>query len=254
MRVVAIVQARMGSSRFPNKVMADLCGHPALWHISHRVARSKKADAFILATSAQPQDDVIEAFAVQNGIDVFRGSEENVLERFYFAARQEKAGVVIRLTGDNVLVSAEIIDAGVAYFQEHANLDYLYYREGLPLGMAVEILAYGALERAYLEAKDAECLEHVTPYLYRNPGKFQCYRHPCIGEDYGSIRWTMDTWDDYGLMEKIYGSLYVEGECFGYQKALEAYQKQGSWMGLNRAVRQKEVQYQGEPDIMSKIK
>lgn len=246
MKITAIVQARMGSERFPGKAMAELCGHPALWHIYHRVSYSRKTDSFILATSTQSQDDEIAAFAVQNGIAVFRGSEENVLERFYFAARQEGADVLVRLTGDNVLVCAEIIDAGIVYFQKQADLDYLYYREGLPLGMAVEILTCRALERAYREARDAECLEHVTPYLYRNPEKFRCDRCPCLGTDESEIRWTMDTPEDYALMQKLYDALYVEDQYFGYQEALKVYREQEAWSGLNQQVRQKKIQYQGE--------
>ena len=88
MRTVAIVQARAGSSRLPNKVMMDLCGHPVLWHIHDRVRRSKWVDDFVVATSVMPENDGIEAFALQNGIHVFRGSEENVLERFYLAAKE----------------------------------------------------------------------------------------------------------------------------------------------------------------------
>lgn len=246
MRTIAIVQARMGATRLPNKVLANLCGHPALWHIVQRAARSKYLDSLVIATSIQAKDDPIEAFAMQNGIALFRGSEENVLERFYFTARQEQADVVIRLTGDNVLVAAELIDAGAAYFLQQGNLDYLYYREGLPLGMAVEIMKYDALARAHQEAVHAECLEHVTPYLYRNPHKFHCCRYPCQGENYSSIRWTMDMEEDYQLMQKMYESLYQEGTYFGYEEALLAYQKQETWRGVNSRIRQKRVQYQGE--------
>lgn len=246
MRIVAIVQARMGSVRMPNKVMADLCGHPALWHIYNRVAASREIDDLIIATSVRPGDDEIERFAAQNGISVFRGSEQNVLERFYLAACQAEAEIIVRLTGDNVLISPEIMDAGVSCFQEQRGLDYLYYREGLPLGVAVEIMRIDALELAYREAEDAECLEHVTPYLYRNPQRFRCLRHPCLGEDYSQIRWTMDTVQDYELMRKMYGILYAEGECFGYSEALKVYQEHIEWAGLNRSVHQKGIRYQGE--------
>ena len=104
MRIVAIVQARMGSSRLPQKVMADLCGHPALWHIHDRLRHSRQVDDFVIATSGRPENKEIEAFAKRNGIHVFCGSEENVLERFYLAAKGADADVVIRLTGDNVFV------------------------------------------------------------------------------------------------------------------------------------------------------
>ncbi len=246
MRTVAIVQARMGSSRLPNKVMMELCGHPALWHIYDRIRRSKRVDEFVIATSSMPENDGIEAFAMKNGISVFRGSEDNVLERVYLAAKKANADAVVRLTGDNVLVCAEIIDAGAVYFEQEGSLDYLYYREGLPLGLAVEIMKYDALECAYLEAADAECLEHVTPYLYRNPQRFCCHRHVGLGEDCSKIRWTMDTPEDYELIEKIYAELYKEGEYFGYLDALQEYKKNAAWPALNQSVLQKKISYQGE--------
>ena len=245
MRTVAIVQARAGSSRLPNKVMMDLCGHPVLWHIHDRVRRSKWVDDFVVATSVMPENDGIEAFALQNGIHVFRGSEENVLERFYLAAKEAAAEIVIRLTGDNALVCPEIIDEGAAYFEQTQTLDYLCYREGLPLGLSVEVIGFHALERAYQEADDAECLEHVTPYLYRNPGQFHCYRYPCIGEDYSRIRWTVDTQEDYNLVRNIYESLYTEGGCFGYQEALQIYLAHPQWAGLNSSVVKKKILYSG---------
>ncbi len=246
MRIVAIVQARMGSSRLPQKVMADLCGHPALWHIHDRLRHSRQVDDFVIATSGRPENKEIEAFAKRNGIHVFCGSEENVLERFYLAAKGADADVVIRLTGDNVFVCAEIVDAGVAYFIKEKKLDYLYYREGLPLGLAVEIMGFHALERAYREASDAECLEHVTPYLYRNPEKFRCCRCLCFGKDCSRIRWTMDTQEDYQLIKKMYGELYQEGAYFSYLDAFDAYQRNKAWAAVNQSIVQKKVQYQGE--------
>lgn len=245
MRTAAIVQARMGSSRLPNKVMAELCGHPALWHIYDRVQHSKRVDEFIIATSILPENDVIETFARQHGIPAFRGSEENVLERFYQAAKIANVDTVIRLTGDNVLVCAEIIDAGVAYFEQEESLDYLYYREGLPLGLAVEVMKFDALECAYHEAADAECLEHVTPYLYRNPQRFHCRRHVRMGEDCSDVRWTMDAPQDYELMKEMYAKLYREGRYFGYSDALREYRENTGWPELNRSVFQKKVSYQG---------
>lgn len=246
MRTAAIVQARMGSQRMPGKVLADVCGHPVLWHIYHRVSSCKTVDHFRIATSTLPQDDGIGTFARQNDIPVFRGSEENVLERFYFAAKETDADIIIRLTGDNVLIFPELIDAGTEYFKAQNKLDYLYYREGLPLGTAVEIMTFHALENAYRNATDAECLEHVTPYIYRNPDRFRCCRYPCQGNDYSSLRWTMDTPEDYDLIRKMYQSLYRDDACFGYQEALQSYQEHTVWTELNCSVKQKELRYQGE--------
>lgn len=245
MRIVAIIQARMGSTRLPQKIMMDLCGKPMLWHIVNRVRRSRLVNDVVVATSVEQADDAVEQMAKGNGILFWRGSQNNVLERFYGCATQYQADIVLRLTGDNALVDAGLIDMGITYFKEK-EFDYICYREGLPLGMAVEIFTYDALKLAYENAEDTQCLEHVTPYLYRNPSLFRIMRVPCMGENYSHLRWTMDTEQDRNLIKEIYESMYYENPYFSFEDILKEYGSHPQWMHINEDVEQKKVTYRGE--------
>ncbi len=245
MNTVAIVQARMGSTRLPGKIMTELCKKPMLWHIVKRVRQSESVNEVVVATSREPADDTVEELAEKNHIVLWRGSQNHVLKRFYECASYYKADIVVRLTGDNALVDAGIIDSGIAYFKE-SQRDYIYYREGLPLGMAIEIFTYDALKCAYESASDAQCIEHVTPYLYKNPQLFQAERVPCVGKDYSYLRWTMDTERDKELISEIYKNLYQEGKYFSFEDILKEYEKHPQWKFLNTDIEQKKVTYQGE--------
>lgn len=249
MEITAIIQARMGSTRLPGKVLREICGKPVLWHIVNRVSGSDYLDKIIIATSDHPADDIIEQFTMGYKLDVYRGSQYNVLERFYKCAVQYKTDLVVRLTGDNALIDPHIIDLGIEYFIKETGTDYLYYREGLPLGMAVEIFTFQALETAYKEATDAECLEHVTPYLYKN-SKFNAKRVSGIGKNYSNYRWTMDTEQDYNLIKKIYENLYRnEEDIFYFEDILEQYLYHDEWSGINSGVKQIRVNYKGETEV-----
>lgn len=246
MKIIAIVQARMGSSRLPGKVLMNLCEKPVLWHIVNRAKKSRYLESVVIATSEDSEDDKIEEFTRQYNLPVFRGSQNNVLERFYQCASQYEPDGIVRLTGDNALIDPHIIDEGIEYFMGK-NLDYLSYRNGLPLGMSVEIFTYRALKTAYLEATDKECLEHVTPYLYRNKNKFKVERAERVGADHSDLRWTLDTSQDYVLLQKIYERMYTDDEnVFSYEEIIKQYTD--DWKATNAGIRQVEVQYKGEQE------
>lgn len=245
MKVIAIIQARMNSTRLPQKIMTNLCGKPMLWHIVRRVEKSKTIENVLIATSVNKEDDIVKEFAESNNIMFWRGSQDNVLERFYESASYCHADIIVRLTGDNALIDSGIIDAGVTFFREN-KYDYVYYREGLPLGVAVEIFTYDALEYAYKNVNDTQCLEHVTPYFYQNPHIFSVKRVPCIGKNYNNLRWTMDTEFDKKLITEIYECLYENNNDFTYGDVLKEYNKHPQWIALNDRVEQIQVTYPGE--------
>ncbi len=246
-KITAIIQARMESTRLPGKVLKSICGVPILKHIVNRVSMSEMVDSIIVATSQNQADDVIEEFCVNNKILYFRGSQENVLQRFVDCANKYKSDIIIRLTGDNALIDSEIIDSGIKEFQCEGKVDYLYYKEGLPIGMAIEIFKYSALARAYKEAKDSECLEHVTPYLYKNPDKFIVKRSCCNNNDYSNLRWTIDTRSDFILVSNIYNVLYQQyGDKFHYNDIIKEYKKHKEWYRINDEINQVKIYYQGE--------
>lgn len=244
MKTIAIIQARMSSERLPGKVLKDICGMPAIKRIVLRASVSENLNKIIIATSDSDNDDVLADYCVKEGFNVFRGSLNNVLQRFYLCATEERADIIVRLTGDNTLIDATVIDAAIDFFKKN-EMDYIYYREGLPLGMAVEIFSYQALKKTYEMAQDRECIEHVTLFMYKNPELFKTFKVGMIGEnDYSCLRWTMDTEEDYLLIKSIYK--YMSKDLFGYEEVLEAYQKNSSWKELNSMIDQKGQEYKGE--------
>ncbi len=248
LKIVAIIQARMESTRLPGKVLIELCGKPMLRHIVERVTQSQMTDDVIVATSVNQSDTQIEKYCSTNDIQCFRGSQNNVLERFFKCASLYKADIIVRITGDNALVDPYILDEGIKFFLGQPDIDYLYYREGLPLGMAVEIFTSAALEDVYQNASNQECLEHVTPYMYRNPHKFRALRAGCIGKDNSDLRWTMDTEQDYILISNIYKALYKDKEVFSYEDVLKEYEIHDDWRNINSGIKQIAVEYRGEKE------
>ncbi|WP_310604074.1 glycosyltransferase family protein [Anaerosporobacter sp.] len=248
MKIVAIIQARMASSRLPKKILTDICGKPMLWHIVERVKQSSLINNVVIATSDEKEDDEVEIFANQYSIPYYRGSQLNVLDRFWKCANQYSTDIVVRLTGDNALIDSEIIDEALNVFIGQEKIDYLYYCEGLPIGMAVEIMKFSALTRAHDEASDMECLEHVTPYLYKNSDEFVSLRVKSKEDDHSELRWTMDTVEDKKLILSIYEVLYDKNRIFHYKDILMAYKKHPEWAMINNEIMQKKVEYRGEKD------
>lgn len=179
--IAAIVQARMGSTRLPNKVLKDLCGRPLVWQVINRVKASRKIDKIILATTQNPNDAALENWAGENDIPCYRGSEDDVLDRFYNAARLFKADVIVRITPDDPFKDPAIIDQVIDLFEEE-KLDFAYNNKPatFPEGLDTEVFSFQALERAWTEAKDPFEREHVTQYFYRHPELFRqkCLIHP----------------------------------------------------------------------------
>lgn len=246
MKIIAVIQARMSSTRLPKKVLMDICGKPMLWHIVNRARNSKVLKQVIIATSEEKEDDAIEEFSVKYEIPCYRGSQDNVLDRFWKSASQYNPDIVVRLTGDNALIDAQVIDEALELFVQDGTLDYMYYHENLPLGMAVEVMKMSALTIAHLEATDIECIEHVTPYLYKNANMFSSKRVSFPELDYSNLRWTMDTEEDRKLILSIYETLYNEDKFFGYQDILKEYKNHPEWYEMNLNIIQKEVEYSGE--------
>lgn len=242
MKIIAIIQARMESTRLPGKVLKPVAGEPMLKRIVERVSKSRCLDSVIVATSCSAADNAIEDFCRQEGFFCFRGSQDNVLERYYQCSRQYQGEIIIRLTADNVFVDSDIIMEAVQHFQLDGQIDYLYYREGLPLGMAVEVFTAEALGRAYQEAEDAECKEHVTLYMYRNPETFRCVREKG-NEDYSFLRLTMDTDKDYQMIEELYTRLLRKGVAVSYENVAGELLQDEKLRSINGEIVQKIPRY-----------
>jgi glutamate-1-semialdehyde aminotransferase/spore coat polysaccharide biosynthesis protein SpsF (cytidylyltransferase family)/predicted dehydrogenase len=202
--VVAIIQARMGSSRLPGKSLAEIEGRPMLWHVIQRVKRASLVDRVVVATSTAPANDVIEEVCRENDVPCYRGSENDVLDRFYHAARAEKAAQVVRITADCPLIDPEVIDRVVRRFQR-GDLDYASNAmvRTYPDGLDTEICSFFALERAWHEATKASEREHVTPYL-----RSEKFRTANVENDSASYfqhhRWTVDEVADLEFIRAVY--------------------------------------------------
>ena len=217
--MVAIVQARMGSSRLPGKSLADICGRPMLWHVVHRVQRARLVNKTVVATTEKCSDDPIALLCQQEGFPCFRGSDEDVLDRFYRAAKTHEADAVVRVTADCPLIDPVVIDRLIAQFQE-GNVDYVSnaMRYTYPDGLDTEVFSFRALEQAWSEAQKASEREHVTPYL--RSGDFRAANveseTPVAA---GQYRWTVDHLEDLEFVRKIYSAFRGNGH-FGFQDVL----------------------------------
>lgn len=205
--ILAIVQARMGSSRLPGKVILDIAGKPMLWHVVNRVRHARLVDQIAVATSEKPSDDPIESFCIHERIDCFRGSENDVLDRYYQVAKQFEANVVVRITADCPLLDPEIIDKVVQVFEIG---DYDYVSNTLdpsyPDGLDTEVFRLEVLEKAWREARLPSEREHVTPYIWKNPTLFSL---GSVRNDsnLSNLRWTVDEPQDVDFVRRVYNYL-----------------------------------------------
>ncbi len=222
--IVAIVQARMGSTRFPGKSMAEICGRPMLWHVVNRVRGSRLVNKVVVATTDRPSDDPIAVLCQGEDIPYFRGSEDDVLDRFYRAAQAYSADVVVRITSDCPLIDPAVVDEIVSRFKE-SDCDYVSntLRYTFPDGLDTEVFSFHALDRAWREARKPSEREHVTPYL--RTGKF---RTANVGSGapvgLGRQRWTVDHPSDLEFVRGIYAGLSADGN-FGFQDVLDFLRK-----------------------------
>jgi spore coat polysaccharide biosynthesis protein SpsF len=198
-------------------------------------------DDVIVATSDEIEDDILSEVCLKNGIKVYRGSLNNVLERYYQCATAEKADIVVRLTGDNACVDPKIIDEAVSCFQSK-EVDYLDYCRELALGVAVEVFSYGALKKTYENATDKECLEHVTLYMYRNDEMFRWEKYSNSDlEDKSNLRLTMDTPEDYQVINAIYSNF--KDREFDYCDVIRFLEENPQITRINSGIKQKNPSY-----------
>jgi len=220
-RIVAIVQARMGSTRAPNKVLADIAGQPMLAHVLQRTARAK-VDAVVVATTDKPEDDVLERWVRESGLaGCFRGSEDDVLDRFHRAAMQEQADVIVRVTADDPLKDPQIINRALSLLASDDSFDYVSntMRPTFPEGLDIEVFTFAALDRAHKQAKLASEREHVTPYIWKHTELFKVLNFE-LGEDLSTWRWTVDKPADIEFMRAVF-SAFPGGNAMPFQDVID---------------------------------
>ena len=225
MRVGIILQARMGSTRLPGKVLKQLEGKPMLWHIIERLKKVKRADELIVATSENISDREVVALARNCGTSYFIGSESDVLDRYYQAAKEFRFDHIVRATADNPLVDPEEADRLINFHLTTA-ADYSsntsQVNSGLPMGIGVEIFAFAALEKSWIEGKNEDHREHVDEYILQNPTIFniQVLQAP-ESKHAPHLRLTVDTETDLSLMRDIYHQFYKPGHILSVRQVIK---------------------------------
>ena len=239
--IVAVIQARMGSSRLPGKVLKDINGRTMLARVVRRVSRSTLVNKVIVATTTASTDKAIIDECESLGIPSFRGSEQDVLDRYYRAAKLFFAEAVVRITSDCPLVDPEIIDQVIQAFRKDG-ADYASNTmvSTYPRGLDVEVFTFSALEKAWREAHESYQRVHVTPYFYQNPELFRLV--PVIGvEDNSNYRWTVDTEEDLDLVRTVYARMDRD-DSFSWRDVLNLMKIEPELMDINRHIQQKSLE------------
>jgi len=213
--ILAILQARLSSTRLPGKVLLPVLGQPMILRQIERVRRAARIDRLVVATSTDPSDDPLAAVLTGAGVAVHRGSLDDVLGRFIGALDATPADHVVRLTGDCPLIDPGLIDATIALCLERG-ADYAQNRlidKGYPKGQDVEVITAEALRRAAAQASTPEEHEHVTWGVWNQPDRYRIVRlEPPVDE--GHVRWTVDRPDDYAFVCAVYDALYASRPAF----------------------------------------
>ena len=228
--IVSIVQARMGSTRLPGKILKPIQGKPMLWHIVNRLNSVNEIEKVVIATSNLPSDNLVYDMATAHGIDCFRGSEADVLNRFFDAAQLHNAQHVIRVTGDCPLVDPTTLRKLIAHYFD-GKYDFCGVACGagvanekninrFPDGLDAEIFSFKVLEEAHLEAKSKLHREHVTPFIWQNDVRYK------LGSlnsdiDYSNVRLTVDNEEDFELISWVYDTLFPMNPSFGLEEIIK---------------------------------
>jgi len=243
MRVVIISQARMTSTRLPGKVLREVLGKPLLEYHIERLRQVKQADEVVIATTTNDTDQPIIELCQRLGVAYYRGSEEDVLSRYYEVAAHFGADVVVRVTSDCPLIDPGVVDEVISlYINNRDKYDYVSnsLQRTYPRGLDTEVFSMAALEKAYKEARTQSEKEHVTPYVYRHPELFRL--GSCRGAvNYSQHRWTVDTPEDFELIRLILQELYPVNNRFTWLDVLSLLSKHPEWIEINADVKQKEV-------------
>ena len=241
---VAIIQARMASSRLPAKVLRDIAGKPMIVRVVERVKRANTIDRVVIATTTDPSDDPIKDLCEGHGFACYRGNQFNVLDRYYQAAQLYNAEIIVRITGDCPMVDPTEIDHVVQELMEKqadfaANRLPPPWKRTFPIGLDTEVCTFEALKRAWKEAERPEELEHVMPYLYTEEGRF---RTAVINYevDFGHYRWTVDTREDLDLARQVYAH-FDGNDDFGWLDIIDLYASHPNLFFINAEVNPKNV-------------
>jgi spore coat polysaccharide biosynthesis protein SpsF len=232
MKVVAIIQARMGSTRLPSKVLADIAGKTMLQRVVERTSAAKSVDDVVVATTNSKEDDALVNYLANEGIcDVFRGSVDDVLSRYYECAKLHRADIVVRVTADDPLKDPQIIDKAIRLLNKDLALDYCSntMEPSYPEGLDIEVVHFSALEQAHNEAQLASEREHVTPYIWKHPNLFRTLNFKS-DRNLKEWRWTVDKSEDIAFMRCVFKE-FKDHPLVPYQDVI-------AWLDQNPKIRE----------------
>ncbi len=239
--VVAIIQARMKSTRLPGKVLKNIAEKPMLAHVIERLKNTKLINEMVIATSVKEEDRIISRLANDFGVKSFAGSEEDVLDRYYQAAKRYEANVVVRITSDCPLIDPGVVDKVIAfYLRDRDTVDYVSnsLKRSYPRGLDTEVFSFEVLKRTWQEAKEPYQREHVTPYIYEHPEIF-CLANVENSQDLSYMRWAVDEEKDLEFVREIYKKLYKDGKIFLTKDILALLRKEPQLLDISKEVKQK---------------
>lgn len=242
-RIIAVVQARMGSKRLPDKVMMPILERPMLWHIVSRLKHSTLLDETVVATTEKDKDRPISEMAEKYDFPCYAGKEEDLLDRFYQTAKMFNASAIVRITADCPLVDPALVDKVINVFLKN-KYDYVSNARptpSLPHGMDAEIFSFSLLERLWREIGNAVEREWFTPVISNNPDKYSIF---CIKNDIdlSYLRLTVDYPEDLELVRFIYSRLYAEGRAFSLDDVLALASSNKGMFEINKKYNEKEGQ------------
>jgi spore coat polysaccharide biosynthesis protein SpsF len=238
MKIIAIIQAHMGSTRLPGKVLRDLGGRTMLARVVRRAQRASLLNEVTVACSTLPQDDVIVQECDALGIRWYRGSDSDVLDRFHGAASAFESEAVVRITSDCPLIEPEIVDQVIdAFLRSDADYASNTIDRSYPRGLDTEVFKKSCLDRAWKEGHEAHHRVHVTPYLYEMPKLFKNVQ--VRGEtDLSDLRWTVDTKEDYDFASAVF-SHFGNRDDFAWRDVLTLLEAQPQLSAINQHIQQK---------------
>ena len=242
MKTVIIVQARMQSQRLPGKVLMCVLDNSLLGHLIERLKHVQHADQVVVATTDETVDLPIVTYCEENEVHYFRGSQNDVLARYYFAARACAADVIVRITADCPLMDPQVVDDLICHYKEaEPQIDYLanVQERTFPRGMDVEVFNSRFLEEAFFEAKEPYEREHVTPYMYHHPEKYRSGVYKSGRKGLADMRLTVDMPEDFTLVSRVIEGLYPENPSFSMDDVLGFMKQQPELQKINAHVKQK---------------
>ncbi len=230
----AIIQARMGSTRLKGKILKPLAGKPVLWHIINRLNYSKYLSNIIIATTENSEDDVVVDFCKENNIQWFRGSECDVLDRYYQASKAFGSDSIVRITADCPVIDPTIVDEVIERFFEG---DYDFYALGgeYPDGLDCSIFKYNVLKDAWMNAELPSEREHVGPYMENHPEKNKIGRYDKFSQ-LSHYRWTLDEESDLRFLQAVFDRLYKPGRIFLTREIIDLLKSETQLLEINSGI------------------